>query len=116
MKSVKDIQFAKERATAGGPPIPQPNYDVVLLVDGTHIEEDNSDDREHVFQDEDSEPPDVLQALVDESEFQAKLSGKCANPCEGDSKVISSANSSRLWSSTTLTASGNDAAVRHGRV
>ena len=68
-----------------------------------------------MFQDEDSETLDVFQALVDESEFQAKLSGGYANPDEGDSKVITPANSSRLWSSTTLTACGNDASILHGR-
>ena len=70
MTSVKAIQVAKDRVTAGGPPIPQPNEDIVPPVDGTHIEEDNSDDHEHVIQDEDSEPPDVLQALVDKSELK----------------------------------------------
>ena len=38
--SVKAIQVTKDRATAGGPPIPQPNEDIVPFVDGTHIEEE----------------------------------------------------------------------------
>ena len=35
----------------------------VPLVDGTHIEEESSDADEHVIQDEDSEPPQVVKAL-----------------------------------------------------
>ena len=59
----------KIRKQLVNPRIPQPIEGILPLVDGTSIEEENSDaDEDQVVLDEDSELPQEVHALEDDSE------------------------------------------------
>ena len=89
MTSPKGIQLVKKSTHLVGLPIPSPIEDMVPLVDGTHVEGENSGaDEEHVIQDEASERLEalaVVQALEDDIERKRScVAGCCANPGEQD--------------------------------